>query len=245
MRAITKALGATTCAAAALAVMSDAAWAQTQPAAVDGKAIYQRECVMCHGVKGDGEGTGANIVNPHPRDFSLGVFKLRSTPNGEPPTDDDLLRTITNGIRPAAMPSFKELPESERHALVGVVKEFAGIKKAGTPIKVPPAPAASPELLTKGKQVYERLACATCHGTTGHADGPSSLTLKDDSKRKVWPADLTLGEFKGGSEPRDLYLRLATGLDGSPMPSYATKATSDEIWALVHYVRSLATDKTP
>lgn len=250
MRPMTKAHLAATCAAAILAILPGTALAETKPAAPDGKAVYQRECVMCHGVKGDGEGPGANIVNPHPRDFTLGVFKLRSTPSGEPPTDDDLLRTITNGIRPAAMPSFRELSESERRALVAVVKELAGIKKPGTPVKVPPEPAATPEQLAKGKQVYDRLECAACHGATGHADGPSSLTLKDDAKHRVWAADLTRGEFKGGSEPRDLYLRIVTGLDGSPMPSYAKKATPDEIWALVQYLSSLVTpdqraDKAP
>jgi cytochrome c oxidase cbb3-type subunit I/II len=213
--------------------------AATAPLLAKGKSVYARECVACHGAKGDGEGPGARIVNPKPRNFELGVFKLRSTPSGRMPTDDDLLRTITQGVAGTAMPSFRELPEADRRALVAVVKQLAGIKSGTRAIAIPPEPAATPALLQKGREVYAMLECATCHGDTGRGDGPSSLTLKDDAKHRIWPPDLTRGNFKSGSDASALYARIATGLDGTPMPSYADKAKPDEIWALVHYVRSL------
>lgn len=206
----------------------------------DGRRVYERECVMCHGALGDGEGPGHQIVNPAPRNFALGVFKFRSTPSGSPPTDADLLKIITHGIPGTAMPAFAELPEAERRALVGVVKALAGIKAPGKEIAVPREPKATAAVLARGRQVYERLECAECHGANGRGDGISSLTLKDDAKQRIWAADLARGTFKGGGTPRDLYLRIVTGIDGSPMPSYASKATPDELWALSHYVRSLA-----
>lgn len=238
---------------AGLALVANIAWftslsadAQTKAAApvadAVGNAIYMRECAMCHGDQGDGSGLGSHIANPKPRDFTLSVFKFRSTPSGQPPTDSDLFKIITNGVAGTAMPSFRELSENERWALVAVVKQFAGIKKSGAAIRVPAEPAASSGSIARGRQVYGKLKCAECHGGGGEADGPSSLTLKDDAKHRIWAADLTRGRFKGGSTPQDLYLRIHTGIDGSPMPSYAAEATPGEIWALVHYVRSLSSD---
>ncbi len=85
-----------------------------------GKQLYIRECASCHGPEGDGNGPGAYILSQKPRNLQLGVFKLRSTPTGENPTDDDLFNTITRGIAGATgamMPSFASLSESDRWAL--------------------------------------------------------------------------------------------------------------------------------
>lgn len=205
-----------------------------------GKQVYARECAACHGVEGDGEGPGAYILSQRPRNLQLGVFKLRSTPSGEYPTDADLFETITRGVQGATgaqMPGFSALSEEDRWALVSVVKDIALIDEPGTPIEVPPRPGAN---IALGEHVYERLQCASCHGDDGRGEGASSLTLKDDQKRRIWTPDLTRGVYKGGAEPAEIYTRIFTGLDGSPMPAYGSKATSEEIWALTDYVRSLA-----
>jgi mono/diheme cytochrome c family protein len=204
-----------------------------------GKAVFQRECSVCHGAQGDGEGPGAFLLHPRPRNLAAGVFRLRSTPNGEFPTDEDLFTTITQGIPGSMMPSFRELTEEERWALVAVIKELAGIKQTPAPAVVPPELRATPERIAAGARVYVALKCAECHGAEGRGDGPSALTLKTDEGVRIRPPDLTRGEFKGGSAGRDLYRRLVTGMDGSPMPSYAGTASPDELWALVHYVQSL------
>ncbi len=208
-----------------------------------GKQLYARECASCHGPQGDGNGPGAYILSQRPRNFELGVFKLRSTMTGENPTDEDLFRTITRGIAGstgAMMPSFASLPEKDRWALVSYVKHLEGIETPGEAIVVPTQP--SQVNLALGQKVYGRLQCGECHGDTGRGDGPSALTLKDDQKRRTWAPDLTLGRFKSGDDPTEIYKRIATGIDGSPMPSYATKANSDELWALTQYVLSLSGD---
>lgn len=206
-----------------------------------GESVYVEQCVACHGQKGDGQGPGAYILFQAPRNFTLGAFKFRSTRSGAAPTDDDLFRTITQGIAGetgAMMPSFAALPEADRRALVAVVKKFAGINKPGDPIRVPPEPARRD--LERGAKIYERLQCATCHGPDGKGDGPSSITLKDDQKRRIWTPDLTRGIHKRGDSATDIYLSFATGLDGTPMPSYADTASAEELWALTHYIQSLA-----
>ncbi len=88
--------------------------------------LYRRHCVHCHGVTGDGSGPTASFLNPYPRDFRLGIFKFKSTPGKQaPPTDDDLHRTLEQGIPGTAMPSFRLLELYERDAILDYVKYLA------------------------------------------------------------------------------------------------------------------------
>src|SRR5690348_2491064 len=63
--------------------------------AAEGKKLYRRYCVGCHGVNGDGNGENAPWIDPKPRDFVGATFKCRSTPTGTLPTDQDLYNAIT------------------------------------------------------------------------------------------------------------------------------------------------------
>ena len=207
-----------------------------------GKPLYLRECSACHGERGDGNGPGAPFVEPRPRDFTKGVFKLRTTSSGQPPTTADVLRTIERGIPGTAMPSFAFLPEAERRQIAAYVLERADLLASPEPqpIRDPgQPPAATAQSVTQGKQVYAKLQCAACHGERGKGDGPSSKTLVDDDGRPIQVRDFTTGVFRGGAERKDLYYRFTTGLDGSPMPAFVDSASDPERWALVDYVKSL------
>lgn len=91
-----------------------------QGATVSG--LYRRHCVHCHGVTGDGTGPTAAFLNPYPRDFRAGLYKFKSTPRAERPTDEDLRGILLDGIPGTAMPSFRLLKEDEIAALVDYVK---------------------------------------------------------------------------------------------------------------------------
>src|SRR5512140_37204 len=78
----------------------------TAAAAAAGKPLYLRECSGCHGERGNGAGPAADFVDPRPRDFTKRRFKFRSTESGQPPTTDDILRTIQRAIPGTALPSF-------------------------------------------------------------------------------------------------------------------------------------------
>ncbi|MFT5522882.1 MAG: mono/diheme cytochrome c family protein [Pirellulaceae bacterium] len=82
------------------------------------RGLYREHCVHCHGVTGDGKGPTAQFLNPYPRDYRLGKFKFKSTPDAKPPTHDDLRLILYNGIPDTAMPSFKLLPADELEALI-------------------------------------------------------------------------------------------------------------------------------
>jgi mono/diheme cytochrome c family protein len=100
--------------------------------------------------------------------------------------------------------------------------------------------------------------CASCHGAVGAGDGPAAWKIGVDGKREpayvdAWgqpirPRDLRDGLFRGGARPIDLYRRIYSGIPGGPMPALGEAKdkegrpllTSDEMWCLVHYVRSLS-----
>ncbi len=213
--------------------------------------LYNRHCAACHGIKGDGEGPAAYLLSPKPRNFSLGVYKIRSTPSGSPPTDQDLLRTLKLGIPGTAMPMWDRLPETDLVALVEYLKSFSDIfedeEMMDPPIVIKSPPPAGPKSISAGKKVYEQMGCADCHGPGGKGDGPSAATIKDDQDRRIRPYDFTLGAglMKGGATPQDIYRTFTTGLDGTPMPSYADSLKEDQRWQLVRYVQSLSSSGQP
>lgn len=86
-----------------------------------GQALYQTQCVQCHGVSGDGNGPAAATLYPRPRDYRRGIFKFTSTRYGAKPLRSDLVRTVTQGIRGTSMPSFKLFPRQDIEAVVDYV----------------------------------------------------------------------------------------------------------------------------
>lgn len=86
------------------------------------QGLFRLHCVHCHGITGDGMGPTAFFLKPYPRDYREGWYKFKSTPSNLPPTHDDLVRTLQEGIPGTAMPSFKLLPKKEIEALVEYVE---------------------------------------------------------------------------------------------------------------------------
>ncbi len=208
-----------------------------------GRQVYQSRCVGCHGPKGDGNGAAATFLSPKPRDFTSGVFKFRSTPSGSLPTDGDLYRTITRGVRWTAMPTWHELSDKERMAVAGYVKTFSTRFKDEAPeppLLIGEPPKATAELVARGKELYVKAKCFQCHGPGGKGDGPSSDEMKDLAGFPIRPADFTRGQFKGGSSVRDIFRTMSLGLDGTPMPSFADSMSEPERWAISYYVLSLS-----
>jgi mono/diheme cytochrome c family protein len=74
-----------------------------------GYALYRRNCLHCHGVSGAGDGPTSPFLYPAPRDYRKGIFKFTSTPYGARPHNDDLRRTIKNGLHGTSMPAFDAL----------------------------------------------------------------------------------------------------------------------------------------
>ncbi len=213
--------------------------AQGDPTA--GKAVYERKCLLCHGEKGDGTGPGAERLDPKPRDFTSGIYKIRTTAD-KSPSDDDLFNVITKGMPGTSMPAWALLPEKDRWNLVAYVKTFAPEKFKDVPRKqeLPKTVGSSAESIKRGRETYEAIECNKCHGADGRADGPSVPELKDDWGKPILPANLTKPwRFRGGSTPTDIAMRLAAGVAGTPMPSFIDSVEKPEdIWHLTNYILS-------
>ena len=214
---------------------------QPTPNLAAGKAAYGQSCARCHGATGHGDGLDAKRFYPRPRDLTLGKYKFRSTASGSPPRDDDLFRTITNGLPGSNMPDWKHLDEATRWQLVYYLKSLSPVfQTKSEPVKVVPDPGLAHVDLVKGRALYEQMGCGACHGSHGRANGSSAAGLVDEWGMKIRPANLTKGwTYRGGSDARSVMLRLLAGIDGSGMPSYAEAISPEDAWQLAYYVTSL------
>jgi cytochrome c oxidase cbb3-type subunit 2 len=212
----------------AILCCAPAAWlcAQSGQELKQGRKSYDAACAECHGPEGRGDGPKARKLGFRPRDFTLGAFKCRCTPSGQLPTDDDLYRVITNGMPGTPMPGHeKTLSPEERHAVIHYIKTMIPRFKSEPPpqcMAIPDAPTPAVQALFEGKQLYRILGCGKCHGKSGRGDGPASAGLKDDWGQPIRAYNFTVTKkFKCGGEDRDFYRVLHTGMNGSPMPSFA------------------------
>ncbi len=208
-----------------------------------GKSIYEARCAMCHGAEGKGNGLAAHFLHPPPRDFTEGKFKFRTTESGSIPTDADLQRTIEEGLHGTAMPDWKDFISGDSLAdVVTYVMSFSPRFKNEKPNVVtlsPPIPS-SPASIEAGKKVYAQLQCESCHGTDGDGKDATASGFVDDWGNEISASNLREPwTFRSGSGARDTYLRVRTGIDGTPMPSYIGSATDKDLWNLANYVASI------
>ena len=224
-----------------------------------GKEVYERRCLGCHGANGDGNGPAATFLyNQRPRNFNNAVFKFRLTKESIP-TDGDLLRTISRGVRGTAMPPWYDLPINDRLAVIQYIKYVLAVDRSdpakpyaffteeppSAPLYIGRPPPPTQQLLDRGKEVWEQAKCWECHGKTGKGDGEKAAGLKDDEEFTMVPADLTLGQFKSGPAVEDIYRTITTGMSGTPMPSYRNSFPDEDRWALSYYVFSLSSYTNP
>jgi cytochrome c oxidase cbb3-type subunit 2 len=220
------------------------------PAERTGHGLYLRYCVLCHGVYGDGNGDTAPFIDPKPRDFTIATFKCRSTPTGTLPLDSDLINTLVRGVETSNMPSWRPLSDENRQDLIAYIKTFSDrwkTEKPGEPIKIPPETPVTIESIRHGHELFQKVECWKCHGQQGHGDGPSASTLTDSKDQPIRPYNFASAgndaRFKCGVTNEDLYRIFMTGLDGTPMPSFADVIQPNDAWDLVHYLRTLQVNR--
>ena len=213
-----------------------------------GRFVYERNCIMCHGRWGDGDGEMGLSVVPKPRKFTSGIFKYRSTPPGFLPTTDDLIRTVRGGRANTAMPYFSHLSDRDIRAVVEYVKSFSSKWRKrvnhAPPVPMPPVPEwmddpkAAAAHVEKGRSTYSAV-CAACHGEKADGKGPAAAELRDAWDDACPPIDLRLPAYRNGRSAGDIFRVLTLGINGTPMPSFAEAFTETQRWELAAYLLTL------
>jgi mono/diheme cytochrome c family protein len=228
-----------------------------------GKRVYFTKCVWCHGVDGGGDGPGADRLWPRPRNFNQGTFKIRHTASGELPLFDakkpvpgqnDLFETVTHGLPGSAMPSWEGiLTEEQRLQVLSFVttqlvkdRKFTDKQSESQTILqlgdlTPIAP--TEESLKKGAELVIEKKCVECHGADGRGDG-NAFNLKDDWGFSIQPANWhKCWNFRGSRQDpynvKNIFRTFSTGVNGTPMPSFADNTTVEERWHIANWVNSL------
>jgi mono/diheme cytochrome c family protein len=222
-----------------------------------GKRVYFTKCVWCHGVNGSGDGPGADRLWPRPRNFNAGTFKIRHTASGELPLIDvDLFQTLTHGLPGSAMPSWEGiLSEDQRRDVIAFVttelvvdrswqdEEFEELHVLELDKLAAQAVPNSAESIKRGSELVVENKCIECHGLEGRGDG-NAFNLKDDWGFSIQPADWhKCWNFRGSRQDaynvKNIFRTFSTGINGTPMPSFADNTTIEDRWHIANYVASL------
>lgn len=108
-------------------------------------------------------------------------------------------------------------------------------------------PLKTPETINDGALAFAQLNCIKCHNRDARGSKTADVGV-DNWGRIAYPADLTMGTLHGGRRPIDIYRRIYTGINGTPMPGSAepdsekgetAEQRSDRIWHLVHFVTTV------
>lgn len=222
----------------------------------EGRLAYQTYCVGCHGATGEGNGPASRWLNPAPRNFKKANFKFISTRFGELPTDEDLFRSISHGLRGSSMPAWGHLPERTRWALIEYIKSFSDIwQREPTPAIpfVTDPYVSNPDkssAIARGEVAYHGFfRCWNCHpgyvsdekisaaqeamGGVAQASYRPNIrqsAVKTDSEGKtIFAPDFLRDPVKSGTSIKDLYRSIAAGITGTAMPTWIDAAAQGPV----------------
>lgn len=228
-------------------------------ASVDrGKVIYRQYCAQCHGFTGKGDGPAASGLDPKPAihanipfeklpvEYLYNVINHGGAAMGKSPNMPYWNMTIGQqgvaDVMAYLKVTFKGAPEtgsaSGGGAPSGVCPQPRKTAKAPGEFlsKTNPLPA-SGDMVEAGKALFlqtaQPVACAMCHGNKGDGQGFMGAALVPQ------PRNFTCGATMKYIPDGQLFWIVKNGSPGTGMMSFAG-LRDDQIWQLVHYIRSLA-----
>lgn len=164
----------------------------------------------------------------------------------------------------ARVAEFDDYAPDEQIEPDAIAKEFSKIDDAWHQaefqevLPVTAQPKYSDESILAGRRAFLSRGCSKCHGENAqgqtnwlsHQFLAAQESLPEADREKVnydaWgevapAADLTAGMLHGGRRPIDIYRRIYTGINGTPMPAFdqSLAAEPETFWNLVHYVQSV------
>jgi mono/diheme cytochrome c family protein len=210
-----------------------------------GRSTYAHYCQSCHGERGDGHGPSAEGMRPPPRDFTRGEFKFTRTGYGNLPSDAALEHTVRHGLSGTPMQGWDLRPD-ELTAVVAHLMTFSSrLKEEAVPeeleLSADPWTGREREGVKQGELVYHQVGCASCHPQYAPEPSLERVGLKDGIYgERVLPISFTVHALKSGSSAEDIYRVVAGGIGGASMPGWKETLSEEQLWAIAHYVHSLA-----
>ncbi len=86
-------------------------------------------------------------------------------------------------------------------------------------------------VVARGRRLYES-RCRRCHGPSGRGDGP-------EAERDEPPGDLADPARAARNPDGVVFYKVWNGRRSPRMPAFKTELSRDEVWAVVHYVKTL------
>lgn len=190
------------------------------PVPSKGKALFERNCAVCHGDDGNADTPVSRLLSPRPRNFTDPVEMARVT-------TDRMYRAIKEGRPGTAMAHWADvLSEAEIGDVIDYIHTLASYGQT--------APLSAERMsLEVGRRIYAK-DCASCHGASGRADTEMAKVLK--------PPPAVLSDPMGMVRLEDgaLYMAIYRGRPGTAMGGWRDILTPAEIIDLMRYVRTLA-----
>lgn len=240
-----------------------------RPSAERGRMIFERQCTVCHGNEGFGDGpAAAGLISPQKNPmtdfFRMIGMRVRGERLPSRPANFHnqvamrlnapfvLFETVRLGRPHTAMPAFGPKPAYGANKGAPTLRDpqiWDAVSYVWTFSTTPAAIALAREIYeSRPIDIGGRSAtCADCHGTAGDGRGGR---LGAEMGAKVWgwarqigPGIFTDANLLAQRKPSELYQRIADG--HGLMPSYRGKLKDDEIWALVDYVRTFMWEYRP
>ncbi len=184
-----------------------------------GKALYERNCAVCHGNDGQADTPVGRLLKPRPRNFADPIEMARLTV-------DRIYRAIKEGRSGTAMAAWGQiLTETEIGDVIDYIHSFAPPRRAAPP-------SAERLSLEIGRRIYER-ECASCHGVDGRAGTEVAKVLHPP------PRDFTDPIGMARLDDGRMYLAIYRGRPGTAMGGRGELLTPPEIIDVMRYIRSL------
>ena len=192
-----------------------------------GKQVFVRYCVTCHGMNGKGETDMGDTLEAPPSDLTNGEWKYGGT-------DGEVMTLVRDGTE-LGMPSFKEqLNEQRLWQVVHYLRTIGPEPGIDAPAEeeLPENEAGfSMQSAGLGKRLYMR-SCLKCHGGNGKGDTEMREFLP------THPSDLTNEQWTYGDKDGEIFLVIKNGTEYD-MPAFAEELSDERIWHIVNYLRTL------
>jgi mono/diheme cytochrome c family protein len=175
------------------------------------------------------------------------AFKLLSSEDLEAVVDYVLVLTHRGELERAlvaeALNEEKIAPEYPAEAAEQIVADWQAASDSNVQAAMPEPPY-DDKSIELGRQAFLTKGCSKCHGEDGRGRTQENVGT-DAWGHPTKAADLTTGMFHGGRRPLDIYRRISSGINGTPMPAFkeALAAEPELIWHLAHYARSVSDRK--